>query len=88
MPPTDVTNNLGNLTQGLVGNTNSIVASVIWGAIGTGFALYGWKQKSMVPLFGGIALVAGSYFFANSALMMSLFSIAVIAAIFWLKGRF
>jgi len=60
-------------------------ASVIWGAIGSGFFIYGWKQKAMIPLFGGVALVAGSYFFANSALGMSLFSIATIIAIFWLK---
>jgi hypothetical protein len=32
--------------------------------------------------------MAGSYFFASSAWIMSLFSIAVIAAIYWLKGRF
>jgi hypothetical protein len=81
MPPTD-------LTKGLIGDTNSIVASIVWGAVGTGFAIYGWKQKEMIPLFGGIALVAGSYFFATSALGMSLFSIATIAAIFWLKKNY
>jgi len=66
----------------------SLAASVIWGAIGSGFAIYGWKQKAMIPLFGGIAIVAGSYFFADSALIMSLFSIASIAAIIWLKRRY
>lgn len=81
MPPQD-------LTKGLIGNTNSMIASVIWGAIGSGFAIYGWKQKEMIPLFGGIAIVAGSYFFANSAWLMSLFSVAAIVAIFWLKRRY
>lgn len=42
----------------------------------------------MIPLFGGIAIVAGSYFFANSALVMSLFSIAALAAVFWLKKHY
>jgi len=65
-----------------------MIASIIWGAVGSGFAIYGWRQKEMIPLFGGIAIVAGSYFFANSALTMSLFSIAAIAAIFWLKRRY
>jgi len=65
-----------------------MIASVIWGAVGSGFAIYGWKQKEMIPLFGGIAIIAGSYFFANSALIMSLFSIAAIAAIFWLKRNY
>jgi hypothetical protein len=81
MPPTD-------LTKGLIGDSNSMFASVIWGAIGSGFAIYGYKQKQMIPLFGGIAIVAGSYFLANSALLMSLFSIAAIAAIFWLKRHY
>ena len=81
MPPTD-------LTKDLLGDTNSIIASIIWGAIGSGFAIYGYKQKAMIPLFGGIAIVAGSYFFANSALVMSLFSIAALAAIYWLKRNY
>lgn len=80
MPPID--------TKDLIGDQNSMIASVIWGAIGSGFAIYGWKQKAMIPLFGGIAIVAGSYFFANSALVMSLFSIAAIVAIFWLKKNY
>jgi hypothetical protein len=76
-----------DLTKAL-GSPSSMIASVIWGAIGSGFAIYGWRQKSMIPLFGGIALVAGSYFFANSAWIMSLFSIVVIAAIIWLKRNY
>jgi hypothetical protein len=81
MPPNE-------LTKSLVGDSNAIVASIIWGAVGTGFAIYGWRQKEMIPLFGGIALIAGSYFFATSALGMSLFSIATIAVIFWLKRNY
>lgn len=77
-----------DLTKGLMGNANSLIASVIWGAIGSGFAIYGWKQKEMIPLFGGVAIVAGSYFFTSSALVMSLFSIVAIAAIFWLKRHY
>ncbi len=72
----------------LLGNPSALIASFLWGTIGFGFAIYGKKQESTVPLIGGIALMAGSYFFANSALIMSLFSIAVIVAIYWLKGRF
>jgi hypothetical protein len=81
MPPDD-------MMKSLMGDQNGLIASCIWGAVGSGFAIYGWKQKSTVPLFGGIALVAGSYFFANSAVGMSVFSIATIAAIYWLRGRY
>jgi hypothetical protein len=76
------------LPKGLVGDSSSMFASVIWGAIGSGFAIYGYKQKSMIPLFGGIAIVAGSYFLANSAWAMSIFSIVAIAAIIWLKRNY
>ena len=72
----------------MLGDPSSMIASVIWGAIGSGFAIYGYKQKLMIPLFGGIAIVAGSYFFSNSALVMSIFSIAAIAAIIWLKRNY
>jgi len=75
------------LTKSL-GDSNGLIASFFWGTIGTGFSIYGWRQKEMRPLFGGIALIAGSYFFANSALLMSIFSIVAIAAIFWLKRYF
>jgi len=72
----------------LLGNPAALIASFLWGTIGFGFAVYGKKQASYVPLIGGIALMAGSYFFASSAWIMSLFSIAVIGAIYWFRGRF
>jgi hypothetical protein len=72
----------------MLGSPSALIASFLWGTIGFGFAIYGKKQESYVPLIGGIALMAGSYFLASSAWIMSLFSIAVIAAIYWLKGRF
>ena len=68
-------------------STNTLVASLIWGSIGTGFAIYGWKQKAPVPLFGGIALIAVSYFI-GSALWMSLVEVLLIAAIIGLRNRF
>lgn len=76
------------LTNNLLGDSNALIASCIWGAVGSGFAIYGWRQKVMLPLYGGIAVVAGSYFFSNSATLMSLFSVVVIAGIFWLKRYF
>jgi hypothetical protein len=59
------------------------VAAWFWGAIGTGFFVYGMKQRSAPPLFGGIAMVAGSYFI-DSALWMSLASVGIMVGIyFW-----
>ena len=67
-------------------DSNTLVASLIWGSVGFAFALFGWRQKDFVPLFGGIAMMAASYF-VSSALWMSLAEVALIAAVFWLKKR-
>ena len=49
-----------------MGNSSSLFASLIWGAIGTGLAIYGKRQGAMVPLFGGVALIAISYFISSA----------------------
>ncbi len=67
-------------------DSNSLFASLLWGSIGSGFAIFGKKQGEPITLFGGIALVAISYFI-ESALIMSLASAALIAGIFWLRRR-
>ena len=67
-------------------DSNSLFASLIWGAIGSVFVIFGKKQTEPVTLFGGLALVAVSYFI-ESALIMSLVSVALIAGIFWLRRR-
>jgi hypothetical protein len=68
-------------------DSSTLIASLIWGSVGLGFAIYGKKQQDAPPLFGGIALIAVSYFI-GSALLMSLAAAGIIAAIFWLRGRF
>ena len=68
-------------------DANSLIASLLWGSVGSGFFLYGKKQGEPVPLFGGLALVAISYFI-ESALIMSLVGAALVAGIFWLRRRF
>ncbi len=65
-------------------NSNIFLASLVWGAIGSGFVIYGKKQRAMVPLYGGIALVATSYF-AESALVMSLICAGLLVAIYFFR---
>jgi hypothetical protein len=67
-------------------NPGTLIASLIWGAIGAGFFIYGKKQRSAPPLFGGILMVAGSYFI-GSALWMSVASVAIIAGIYFWSRR-
>ena len=61
-----------------------LFASMVWGAVGTGFFIYGWKQRTMLPSFCGIGLTAASYLIPD-ALVMSLSSIAIIGLFWWLK---
>jgi hypothetical protein len=66
-------------------SSGSLFASLVWGAVGAGFCIYGKKQRSAPALFGGIALVGISYFI-NSALWMSVAAVGIIAGI-WLWSR-
>jgi hypothetical protein len=64
-------------------DTNLLFASLVWGAIGMGYFVYGKRQKSIVPWLGGVAILAASYF-ADSVLVMSLICVALIIATHWL----
>jgi len=67
-------------------NAHYLVASLIWGSVGLGLFIYGKKQQSMVPLFGGLLIIGISYFI-DSALYMSLAAIALLAGVYWLKKQ-
>ena len=60
---------------------NFLFASLIWGSIGLGYFIYGKKQSSWVPAVGGLLMMVTSYF-AGTALVMSLISIGIIAAVY------
>jgi hypothetical protein len=64
-------------------NENFLWASCIWGAIASGYCVYGWKQKSMIPLAGGLVMTAMSFIGPN-ALVMSVVSVAAMFAVYWL----
>ncbi len=67
-------------------NAHYLVASLIWGSVGLGFFIYGKKQQSMVPMFGGLLIIGISHFI-DSALYMSLAAIALLAGVYWLKKQ-
>ena len=71
---------LKQLTQHL--NENALWASCLWGAIASGYWIYGWRQKAMVPGRGGWARMRVG--FRASALLRSLISIGIILAVWWL----
>jgi hypothetical protein len=72
---------LGNLS------TSGLFASIFWGGVGTGILVYGWKQKSPIPLGAGALMVGISYWFYDSALIMSVISVLILAVMYWLKRQ-
>jgi hypothetical protein len=67
-------------------NSNVLFASLFWGSIGTGYFIYGKKQRSWPAMVGGIAMIAVSYFFGLVSLM-SLASIAIMVGVYVLIKR-
>jgi hypothetical protein len=67
-------------------DANFLLASLLWGSIGVGYCIYGKKQREVVPLIGGVAMIAISYL-VSSALIMSLLSIALMAAVYLILKR-
>ena len=65
---------------------NFLLASLVWGTVGTGYVVYGKKQGASVPLAGGLALIGCSYFIP-SALLLSLVSVSLIVLMHWLMRR-
>jgi hypothetical protein len=55
---------------------NNIQAQLLWGllfgSVGLGYFIYGRKQKAVVPLVCGLALVVFPYFVSNVALLVGI----------------
>ena len=51
-------------------DTASLVWGMLFGAIGSGYAIYGHRQKNIVALSCGLALMVYTYFFSNSWLIV------------------
>jgi len=67
-------------------DTKFLFASLLWGSIGVGYFIYGKKQQAIVPLIGGLLMIAVSYL-VSSALLMSLISISLMVAVYSLAKR-
>jgi len=51
-------------------DASQLLWGVLFGSIGLGFFLYGKKQKAVVPLFAGIALMLFPSFTTNTYLLV------------------
>ena len=64
------------------------MTNMLWGVlfsgIGVGFFLYGKKQKKLVPLLCGLALMIYPYFVTNTVLLV-LLGIALLALPYFIR---
>jgi hypothetical protein len=51
-------------------STSSLLWGVLFGSIGLGFAIYGRRQRAVVPLLCGLALMVFPYFVSNQGLLV------------------
>jgi hypothetical protein len=57
---------------------------LLFGSIGLGFFMYGRKQRAVVPLVCGLALMAFPYFVTNNVLLV-LIGVALMTIPYFLK---
>ena len=63
-------------------NQSFLLANCLWSGVASGYMLYGWRQKVIIPFFGGLAMMAVSWL--TPALTMSVISIVIMLAVWWL----
>jgi predicted membrane protein len=65
-------------------DTSSLLWGLLFGSIGLGFLMYGRKQRAVVPLVCGLALMLFPYFVSNPILLVTI-GIAIMAVPYFLK---
>jgi hypothetical protein len=65
-------------------NAGALLWGVVFGAVGLGFFVYGKKQRAVVPLACGVALMAVPYFISNWALLVGA-GVALVAIPFFVR---
>ncbi len=51
-------------------SASTLLWGVLFGSIGFGFLLYGWKQRAIVPLVCGLALMVLPYVVTGNVLLV------------------
>jgi hypothetical protein len=65
-------------------DTSTLLWGLLFGSIGLGFFLYGRKQKTVVPLLTGLALMVFPYFVSNTILLVTV-GIVLIAIPYFVR---
>ncbi|HYP66704.1 MAG TPA: hypothetical protein VEP67_00455 [Thiobacillaceae bacterium] len=64
--------------------TASLLWGLLFGSIGLGFFIYGRKQRAVVPLVCGLALMIYPYFVSN-ALLLVMVGVALIILPYFIR---
>jgi hypothetical protein len=65
-------------------DTSSLLWGLLFGSIGLGFLIYGRKQRAVVPLVCGLALMIFPYFVPNTILLIAI-GIALIVIPYFVR---
>jgi hypothetical protein len=65
-------------------NESVLLWGLLFGSIGLGFFMYGKKQRAVVPLLCGVALMAFPYF-VSSTLLLVVIGAALIAVPYFVR---
>jgi hypothetical protein len=65
-------------------DTSSLLWGLLFGSIGLGFFVYSRRQKTVVPLVCGVALMIFPYFVSNTMLLVIL-GVALIAIPYFVR---
>jgi hypothetical protein len=65
-------------------DTASLLWGLLFGSIGLGFLIYGRKQRAVVPLVSGLALMVFPYFVSNIFLLVTI-GIVLIAIPYFVR---
>ena len=65
-------------------DSSVLIWGVLFGSIGLGFLTYGKRQKAVVPLVVGIALLLSPYFISNVLILVAV-GMALIALPYFIR---
>jgi predicted membrane protein len=65
-------------------NTSTLLWGLLFGSIGLAFFVYGRRQKTVVPLVTGLALMIFPYFVSNTILLVML-GVALVAIPYFVR---
>ena len=65
-------------------NASTLLWGVLFGSIGLGFFVYGRKQRAIVPLVCGLALMVFPYFVSGTLLLIAI-GVALMAIPYFVR---